>query len=114
MAPNPTLVLLIVTLTFGFETALFGIDLITDSFPQLTSPQFGSCGGGGLDKIACVIGGIFNAIIDFFKIIVGVIVLIGNVISFNVPGAPVIVRIPIAVVLISSSAWSIATLIRGN
>jgi hypothetical protein len=44
----------------------------------------------------------------------GVVVLLFGAMVFNVPDAPIYIQAPVAIIIIGSLAWSIATLIRGT
>lgn len=55
-----------------------------------------------------------SVIVDVVQKVWGVIVLLFNAMVFNVPGAPVYIQGPVAIMIIGSLSWSIATLIRGN
>lgn len=86
-------ILFAVVLTFAFEGALYGQDLIESSYPAFYSVDFGSCGGdGALDDIACYIGNAWNAFLNFLLFIFGTIILAFNLITFNIPGSPPLVR----------------------
>lgn len=125
MAASPIIPLIIVVCTLGFEALMFGNDLVASSFPELLPVDFGECTATqvnflGLDfsnpisLIGCWIGNVVHAIGDVFLILFGVVILLGQVFSFNVPGAPVIARVIVGVILIGSVSWSVATLFRGN
>lgn len=113
-AQSPAVVIIIVLLTLTFEGLYYGSDLATQSYPAPSNIQTGSCGGGGLDRIACVIGGVFEFIVNVVKIIFGTVAFVFNLITFNVPGAPLFVRIPIGGMITLAILWSVASLVRGS
>lgn len=58
-------------------------------------------------------GGVLDALLGVVKSIFGVVKLILGALVFNVDDAPLFVRIPVAIAIIGSLAWSAATLARG-
>lgn len=103
MAPSPVPVLLIVTIVTVFQAVAVGDTYVDESFkpPVDEGDSF-----GGID----IIGDIIDAI-------VGVMVLVGNFMTFGAfteAGPPFWVAVPVAVAQTGSIAWSVATLLRGN
>lgn len=112
---GPLGLLLVIALTLGFEGLLLGSSIVSESFPAASTVDFGSCSNaGGLDKIACVIENAWNFVVNVVKVIFGVVALIFNLVSFNVPGAPWFVRLPIGACFGFGLLWSIASLFRGG
>jgi hypothetical protein len=65
--------------------------------------DFGDPPDGVLDVLADVVGKVW-----------GVVQLLFGAFTFNVPDAPPYIRAPVAIGIVGTLAWSIATLIRGN
>ncbi len=59
-------------------------------------------------------GGILDIIKEVLDSVWGFVQKLVGALTFNVPGAPIYIRTPIAIMIISSLTWSIVTLIRGN
>lgn len=102
MAASPVPILAIIILTLTFEGLLFGSEIADRSFPSYEEPQSGGF-WGALDAVVAVVQVIWGAVVFFF-----------NLITFNVPGAPWYIRVPIGAMLGGGLVWSLATLIRGN
>ena len=94
---SPVPVLVALTVVLVFEGLLFGATLVESSFPEFEQPD-----------------GILDALIGIVQAIWGVVVFIFNLITFNIPGAPFWVRVPVGIAIGGSLMWSIATLIRGG
>lgn len=95
-------VLAIVMITITFEGLLFGSEIAARSFPSFDQPTSGGF-FGALDAILAVLQAVWGAIVFFF-----------NLLTFNIPGAPWWIRIPIGSILGGGFVWSIAALIRGG
>lgn len=95
-------VLAIVLLTVTFEGMIFGQELAERSFPTYEEPQ--SSG----------FFGVLDALLAIVKVIWGAVVFFFNLITFNVPGAPWWVRLPVGGLIGGGFVWSVATLIRGG
>lgn len=95
-------VLAVILLTLTFEGLLFGEQIAERSFDGFSEPRSGGL-LGGLDAILAVVQGVW-----------GVVVFFANLITFNVPGAPWYVRLPVAGILGGGLVWSIAVLFRGG
>ena len=100
MAKSPLLILFIILTVLAFEGLLFGAEIAERTFPQFNQPQ----GGGfwsNLDSIVALVEAVWGAVLFFL-----------NLISFNVPGAPFWIRLPIGGLLGGGLVWSIANLIK--
>lgn len=96
MAPLIYSLAAVLVLTFAFEAALGGTDLIQASYPAFRTVDFGSCdsanSGFGFGAIPCYFanGGAF--VLNLLIFLFGTIALLINLASFNVAGAPPLVR----------------------
>ncbi len=97
MASSPIPVLAIIALTLMFEALLFGDELAEQALPEFEQPD-----------------GILDALIGIVESVWGMVVFLANLLTFNIPGAPFWVRIPLATITGGALVWAIATLIRGN
>ena len=121
-APITMAVLLTVILgTLGFEAAVTGGNIIASSFPTLFNVSFNDCSqngfwsnGFGLGTISCWFVNLGFVIIDFVLLLVGVVLICWNLISFNIPGAPVIVRAMVGSFFGFVIVYSGAQLFRGT
>lgn len=109
MAASPIPVLLIIVGTLVFQGMLFGSELAEKSFPTLEKPEAGDC-EGLIDGFVCGV----NYVVDFFRVLFGVIAFFFNLITFNVPGAPWFVRAFLGAAMGCAILWSVVTLFRGN
>lgn len=102
MGSTAMTVLSVVILTLTFEGLLFGEALAQQSFPTFTEP---SSGGffGVLDALLAIVQAVWGAVLFFF-----------NLVTFNVPGAPWWIRLPVGGLLGGGLVWSVATLVRGG
>lgn len=125
MAASPITVMVIIAATLAFTAIIFGDTMAANSFPALGNTDFSDCHartggflgfitGDSLGYIGCIIGKMFNFVMNIFKVIFGTIVFIVNLISFNIPGAPWYVRAVIGTGFGGTLLWSMATLMRGN
>lgn len=98
MAPSPIPLLGIITIFFVAEGLIFGDELLEESFPD--SPDEPD--------------GIFDVLLQIVQAIWGVLVLVWNAATANVPGAPWWVRVPVGVFVGGGLIWSAAALARGG
>lgn len=115
MAASPIILTFVVVSSFIFQFALFGEEYASDSFGA-----FGELSEGCdlsdnplvafFDGIKCAI----DKVIDFFKILGGVIVFFFKLATFDIPGAPWYVRAILTATVTGGFLWSMATLFRGN
>ena len=113
MGSSPVAILVVI----GIYVAIYGVI-------QGTSTDCGGNGGSANCGLATApatpqptSGGLFGWVDTLGQIITAVwnvVLLIVGALIFNVPGAPAYVQVPVAVGIIGSLSWSIATLIRGN
>lgn len=96
------MVLAIIVVTLVFEGLLFGEELENFSFPQFEEPTSGGF-FGALEALLSIVKVVWGAVLFFFDLL-----------TFNVPGAPWYVRVPVGAILGGGLVWSIATLIRGT
>lgn len=99
---NPVPILAIITIVLTFEGLLFGEELAQYSFPEFNEPESGGF-FGILDALLAIVQAVWGAVVFFL-----------NLLTFNVPGAPWYVRLPIGAILSGGLIWSIAVLIRGG
>lgn len=102
MAPSPVGVLMTVIVTLTFTGLAFGEEIAQDSFPEFEEPEGGGF-WGVLDALTAIVQAIWGAVVFFF-----------NLITFNIPGAPWWIRVPVGTALTGSLGWSLASLIRGG
>lgn len=100
MTANPVPVLTIIGIYVVFYAVIGATD--PETFGVNDSPTFGTS-FGGID----ILGDIIDAVIGFVELLIGAL-------TFNIDGAPFYVQIPVAVAIIGSLGWSIASLIRGS
>jgi hypothetical protein len=58
--------------------------------------------------------GVLDIVVSILEKVWGVVLLLFGAMVFNVPEAPVYIQAPVAIIIIGSLAWSIATLVRGT
>lgn len=104
MAASPVPILMIIGLYVAMYAVIIGTaeaDVNTyglDAQPSIAAPE----------------GGLFDSITNVFETIGGVFSMLLGALTFNVPDAPFFIRIPVAIAIIGSLAWSLVTLVRGN
>lgn len=102
MGSSPIAVLSIITLVLVFEGLLFGEEVAAYSFPTFEEPQSGG------------FFGVLEALLAIVQAIWGTVVFLFNLLTFNIPGAPWYVRVPVGGMMFGALVWSIAELIRGK
>lgn len=102
MGTSPLVILAIIALTLVFEGLLFGSEIEDFQLPQFEEPK-----SGGFFAV-------LDALLSIVQVIWGVVLFFFNLVTFNVPGAPWYIRVPVGTMLTGGLVWSIATLIRGN
>ena len=100
--------LFVIVSTFAFEGIVYGNALVEESF-ALTAPAAPSC-TGFLDGVACALGWI----VQVFQAIAGALVFLFNLLTFNIPDAPIPVRIVLAAVFDGGLLLLIVSIFRGN
>jgi len=80
-----------------FQAVLFGAEYAEAAFPEFEQPE------GVLDIIQQVLSAIW-----------GVVEFVFSLVTFNVPGAPFWIRVPIATYFGGTIVWSVASLVRGG
>lgn len=111
---NPIPFLLIVVVTIGFEAMLFGEEIAQQSI-IVPLPEIDSCDGlSGFDAMGCSMVAFLKNIGKGFAVFANVIAFLFNAATFNVPGAPPIVRAIVATLFSGTLAWVIVTQIRGT
>lgn len=95
-------VLGIVLVTVAFEGLIFGAEIAERSFPAFDQPQSGGF-FAVLDALLAIVQTIWGAVVFFF-----------NLLTFNIPGAPFWVRVPVGGLIGGGFVWSVATLVRGG
>lgn len=95
-------VLAIVLITLTFEGLLFGSEIAERGLPSFERPNTGGF-FGALDALLAIVSGVWGAILFFL-----------NLVTFNVPGAPWWIRLPVGGLLGGGLIWSIAVLFRGG
>lgn len=102
-------ILFVVISTLAFEGLLFGSEIAADTFGDIVSPEEQDC-SGFLDGVACV----FTFIFDVFETIFAGIVFLFRLITFDVPGAPWWVKVPVAGLLGGGIILVVIQVFRGN
>lgn len=110
MAQSPIAVLIIVLATLTFEAILFGGPLVEGAAPKFSEEAAERDCGGFFGAAKCAAESVFNIL----GMIWGVIVFFFNLVTFNVPGAPLYVRVVLGGAISGALIWSLASLIRGN
>lgn len=94
--------------TFAFEGMVYG--------DALTEESFGTF--GETTSVDCESGGTFGCVIDFitqvFQGIIGGIAFLFNLLSFNIPDAPIWIRFVLVGVLDGGLVLLIVSILRGN
>ncbi len=129
MSTSPVKVLFGVTVVLCFQALLVGgeiteVNIFGDSFQQDDpSVSYAECNGflaGPLIYSGCLLGNLAtffleaNELISLFKAAINAFGIFLGLMTFNVPGAPFWVRMPVAMVVVGSSVWSLVTLMRGG
>ena len=110
MGTSPLVPLFVIVVTVAFQGLLYGTELANQSFPSdLFEYEDRDC-EGFFDGAACIA----RAIYDFLRVVVGIPVLFWNLGTFNVPGAPTLVRVLIGGMLAGCIVWTLAEFFRGN
>jgi len=113
---SPLVLLVIAVATVGFESLVFGGDLVEKSV--ITSVPNPTCDGQAFDnvfeKIACYIRSFIVGLVNTFLMVASVVLFFFNALTFNVPGAPNVVRVLMGTVFIGGMGWAIASLFRGT
>lgn len=102
MASSPVAILSIITLVLVFEGLLFGQQIAAYSFPSFEEPQ-----SEGFFAV-------LDSLLAIVKTIWGTVVFVFNLLTFNIPGAPWFIRIPVAGIMGGGLIWAITELVRGN
>lgn len=101
---SPVPHLLVMTVVLVLQGAIFGAQLAEESFPEFEQPDSGGgFFGGALDILGAIISAIW-----------GVVTFVFNLVTFNVPGAPWFIRVPVATYFGGTIVWTIASLVRGG
>jgi hypothetical protein len=113
LAGGPIAFLLIAVLCIGFESLIFGQELIESSIYVTLS--YGDCQAGSpLENVGCVILNVFKIIANVLIVFASVIRFFFNALTFNIPGAPLLARVLVGTFFIGGVGWSIANLLRGT
>ena len=107
MAASPVPILAIIGIYVAFYAVFLGATPSGPDNPDLSETtadeEIAGTSFGGLD----IIGDILDAIFGF-------VTFIFSALTFNVEDAPAYVRVPVAIIILSSLIWSVVTLIRGT
>lgn len=111
-AKAPFAILLLIGVVFAFELMFLGAQETPGPNQEAYDPgasKFDDINNSSDETFGFVstVAGLVDAIIDFIKTMF-------DLLTFNIPGAPTVVRFPITVGIVGGLAWSIATLFRGN
>lgn len=112
---NPVPLLLVLLLTFAFETAFIGDQVQQTIQPFLwdVSTEKEVC-DDGLDGIPCSIENSFRPVLKAAATIFNAIIYIGGLATFNVPGAPSWVRATMGTGVTLTLVWCLVELLRGK
>ena len=102
MGGMPIKILAVIIMTLTFEGLLFGEQIAERSFPTLDEPTTTGF-WGALDALIAVVRAIWGAVVFFF-----------NLLTFNVPGAPWWIRLPVGSVLGGGLLYSVTVIVRGG
>lgn len=116
----PVSILLIAVSVIGFQSLMFGTSLVESSV--IASIEYTECTadddvnriGDAFKNIACYIGNFFKFLGNVSLVIASVVRFFFNALTFNIPGAPIVVRIIVGTAFIGSIGWAIAGLSRGT
>jgi hypothetical protein len=125
---NPMAILVVVTLTLTFEGLLFGADVQSLPFPEITAnPASCQAPSGGIynvpvignivsgsDVLACWVGQTFLLLGQVVLMLLAVIAWFLSLATFNVPGAPLFVRFLMGTLIGGGMLWSVVSLFRGT
>lgn len=101
--------LFVIISTFAFEGIAYGNVLVEESFPTITDPGTPSC-TGFLDGVACAL----DWIVAVFQAIFGALTFIFNLLTFNIPDAPIPLRIVLSTVFDGGLVLLLVSIFRGN
>lgn len=114
MAASPIIFSFLAVSGFVFQFALFGEEYLSDSF-GLFGELSGECEKpGGLEAFFAGIKCAVNKVIDFFRIVGGVVVFFFKLATFDIPGSPWYVRSILTTLFMGGLLWSVGTFFRGN
>lgn len=107
-----TLGLLVVAVgTIAFEAMVFGEDLVESSI--FTTIEYGDCSTGDFfDVLGCVVLNFFKGLVNTVLIVSSVIRFLFNALTFNIPGAPMAIRIVVSSVFIGGIGFAIVSMVK--
>ncbi|MHB8586443.1 MAG: hypothetical protein ACYDDF_11500 [Thermoplasmatota archaeon] len=113
MSLAPMSILVAVALVLTFEGLLYG-GSITSNLPALPAfPNFGACTGDPFTIIGCELVNVVSLLGAFGLSIVDAAILILNLASFNIPGAPDYIRLLMTFIIGGAIFLGIAGMLRG-
>lgn len=98
MALNPLPFVAVALISIILTAAVAGEEITEEAFEDFTEDEF-----GGID----ILGDIIDGLIGFAQFIF-------SFLTFDIPGAPAVIRVPISTIVIGGLGWSVAGLVRGN
>lgn len=117
MAPDPVRLILFGMILHTLFFFIYDENIVEASMPTFQAPDKDPGNNTGFfDQVAQAINNVVTVIVNTVLAIWGVIVLVYNFVSFNVPDPdfPPWLRAVIAIPYGSSLVWSISGMIRGN
>ena len=97
----PAAILIIIALTLTFQFVFLSSDYTEESY-NIDEPSNNSSFDFDEPGPWNILSAIWNVVTTFVDLL-----------TFNIPGAPLYVRFPVGITITGSLAWSIASLIRG-
>lgn len=102
MGVNPVALLAVILLTLTFEGLLFGEEIAERAFPSFEQPTSGGF-FGALEAILAIVQAVWGGVVFFFELI-----------TFDIPGVPWYIRVPVGGILSGGLIYSIILIIRGG
>lgn len=114
MSSAPITILLVATATLAFQAMIFGTSLVENSLLPTIEMRDCQADLGPLETIGCVLRNVGAAIANFFIMLTSVALFFWNALTFNIDGAPILVRVFVGTIAFGSVGWAIASLFRGT
>jgi hypothetical protein len=114
MPLNPLPLVAILLLTYTFTFLLSGDELLAKFEDQAEAPETPDQADCGALDFVCGITKFIDWVKGLFRPVFAAMGLIWSLVTFDVAGAPIYIRVPLTGFVVVAFSWSIATLIRGN
>ena len=110
---NPTPILIGVITVITFQAILYGTSVQNPQGQGLTFPTAPERYCQSTD-LSCNLARAVDYIVYTFVIIGTTVYAFLSIISFNIPGAPIEVRLLVSATIVTAIAWAVAGLVRGG